>query len=360
MSNSKTLNIIIFGIGNVGSTLIHQINQAKPKLQAQQNLIINIPVVTNSKLAFFNEFGISNTWECDFDTFSVPYKIEEIIAFVNKCDLKNLVAIDATASKGFVENYIPLIQNGFHIISANKVANTLSYEFYNQLRLTLKKCNKSFLYETNVGAGLPIIETVKRLYDSGEQIQKIRGVFSGSLSYIFNEFSSNDVPFSKVLNQATTLGLTEPDAREDLSGNDVARKLLILARELNLKAEINDVSIESLVPKQLNGKTTLHQFKTRSKEFDAPFLEIKNKQKKGDVLRYVGELNVEKNTLEVKLVSEDKNSSIGQLKGANSVFEIYSDSYQESPLVIQGAGAGKDVTARGLFLDIIKLSNSLN
>ena len=284
----------------------------------------------------------------------------QIIRYIQKEELGNIIIVDATASRKFVKHYKSFFQQGYHIVTANKIANTLSLNYYNSLRTTILNNWTHFNYETNVGAGLPIIETVKRLYDSGEQIQKIRGVFSGSLSYIFNEFSSHDVPFSKVLNQATTLGLTEPDAREDLSGNDVARKLLILARELNLKAEINDVSIESLVPKQLNEKTTLHQFKTRSKEFDAPFLEIKNKQKKGDVLRYVGELNVEKNTLEVKLVSEDKNSSIGQLKGANSVFEIYSDSYQESPLVIQGAGAGKDVTARGLFSDIIKLSNSLN
>ncbi|TYA58007.1 homoserine dehydrogenase family protein [Formosa maritima] len=360
MSNSKTLHVVIFGIGNVGSTLINQIQAAKTQLQLQQQLNIQIPVVTNSKLAFYNEFGLANSWQCDFENASIPYKIEDILAFVKKHHFQNLVAIDATACKNFVQNYIPLIENGFHIVSANKVANTLSFEFYEQLRLTLKKHQKSFLYETNVGAGLPVIETIKRLYDSGEQIQRIRGVFSGSLSYIFNEFSSESVSFSDILKQASHLGLTEPDAREDLSGNDVARKLLILARELRIKTELHDVLVESLVPKKLNGKTTVHQFKSRSKELDLPFQKRKQNLLENQVLRYVGELDVVNKKLEVKLISEEKNSAIGQLKGADSVFEIYSESYQEFPLVIQGAGAGKSVTARGLFSDIVKLSNSLN
>lgn len=359
MSSHKTLNVVIFGIGNVGSTLIEQINAAQPKLNAQ-GLHLNIPVVTNSKLAFFKSSENKNIWECDFDTCSVPYNIQDIIDFVKSQNLDNLIAVDATASSELVKKYELLVKNGFHIVSANKIANTLSYEFYEALRSTLKEHNKTFLYETNVGAGLPVIDTIKRLYDSGEDIKKIKGVFSGSLSYIFNAFSDSDEPFSKILKQATALGLTEPDAREDLSGNDVARKLLILARELKLKTEISDVLVESLVPKQLNGKTTLGQFKSRAKELDSVFLDIKSKQSKNHVLRYVGELDVAKNTLEVKLVSESKNSAIGQLKGANSVFEIYSDSYNEFPLVIQGAGAGKSVTARGLLSDIIKLSNQVN
>jgi homoserine dehydrogenase len=360
MSSNKAIHIVLFGIGQVGSTLINQINEAKPRLQQHQNLQLRIPIIANSKLAFYDKEGISNSWETDFETFSVPYKIDEIIQFVKKQKFDNLIAIDATASAAFIKNYIPLIENGFNIVSANKVANSLDYEFYEVLRNTLKKYNKSFLYETNVGAGLPVIETVKNLYNSGEQIKKIRGVFSGSLSYIFNEFSDSDVSFSKVLNDASRLGLTEPDAREDLSGNDVARKLLILARELNIKVEFSDVSVESLVPKQLNGKTTLHQFNNRSKELDLPFQKLKQQLNENQVLRYVGELDVAKKTLEVKLISEEKNSTLGQLKGADSVFEIFTESYGENPLVIQGAGAGKEVTARGVLSDVIKISNALN
>lgn len=360
MSNNKTIHIVLFGIGQVGSTLINQINEARYRLQQHQNLQLRIPIIVNSKLAFYDKDGISNSWETDFEAFSVPYKIDEIIRFVKQQKFSNLIAIDTTASVDFTKNYIPLIENGFNIVSANKVANTLHYEFYETLRLTLKKYDKSFLYETNVGAGLPVIETVKSLYNSGEQVEKIRGVFSGSLSYIFNEFSESETSFSKVLSKASKLGLTEPDAREDLSGNDVARKLLILARELNIKTEFSDVFIESLVPKQLNGKTTLHQFNSRSKELDIPFQKLRKQLTKNQVLRYVGELDVAKKTLKVKLISEEKNSSLGQLKGADSVFEIFTESYGKTPLVIQGAGAGKQVTARGVLSDVVKLSNALN
>jgi homoserine dehydrogenase len=360
MSNSKKIHLVIFGIGNVGSTLIQQINDARSHLQHRQNVLVKIPIVTNSKLAFYNKNGISNSWESDFGRFSVPYKIDDIIHFVKKEQFENLIAIDATASPDFVKQYIPLIENGFHIVSANKIANTLSYEFYQTLRNTLVQHNKSFFYETNVGAGLPVIETIKNLYNSGERISKIRGVFSGSLSYIFNEFSESEKSFSKVLQDAENLGLTEPDAREDLSGKDVARKLLILARELNLKAEIQDVTIESLVPTQLNGKTSLHQFKTRSKELDLPFLNRRETLLKNKVLRYIGELDIVNQSMNVKLISEEKESPLGQLKGADSIFEIFTESYGEKPLVIQGAGAGKAVTARGLFSDVIKLSNSIN
>ena len=360
MSNSKHIHVVIFGIGNVGSTLIQQIIIAQSNLQLKHQLQIEIPIITNSKLAFYNENGIENSWLIDFEKFSEPYKIEDIIQFIKAKKFKNVIAIDATASVDFVQNYVPLIENGFHIVSANKVANTLSYDFYEALRQSLRKHNKSFLYETNVGAGLPIIETIKNLYNSGEHIAKIRGVFSGSLSYIFNEYSESDVSFSKVLSQASKLGLTEPDAREDLSGNDVARKLLILARELNLKTEFQQVKIESLVPKKLNGKTNVQQFNARVKELDLPFQKRKTALSKNQVLRYVGELDVVKQTLEVKLITEQKQSPIGQLKGADSIFEIFTESYGEKPFVIQGAGAGKAVTARGLFSDIIKLSNNLN
>ena len=252
MSNSKTIHIVLFGIGQVGSTLINQINETKSRLQQDQNLKLKIPIIANSKLAFYDKESVSNSWETDFESFSVPYKIEEIIRFAKHQNFENAIAIDATASSIFAQNYIALIEGGFNIVSANKVANTLSYDFYQTLRLVLKKYNKSFFYETNVGAGLPVIETIKNLHNSGDKIERIRGVFSGSLSYIFNQFSASKVPFSKILKDASKLGLTEPDAREDLSGNDVARKLLILARELNIKTEFQDVKIESLVPKQLN------------------------------------------------------------------------------------------------------------
>ena len=357
---NKTINIVLFGIGNVGSTLIKQVLSAEEQIYKNQKISIKIPVISNSRIAFFNNDGITNSWEADFEKFSVPYKVGDIINYVLEKKLENLIAVDATASSDFVQNYIPLIQSGFHIVSANKVANTLHSDFYENLRRELKKHNRFFLYETNVGAGLPVIDTIKNLYSSGEKISKIRDVFSGSLSYVFNVFSQEEVPFSKVLRKATDLGLTEPDAREDLSGNDVARKLLILAREIGLKKEFDDINIQSLVPKNLNGKTTLAQFQQRLHELDEPFFVLKKQNNGKKVLRYVGELDVVNEKLEVKLVAEERNTAIGQLQGADSVFEIYTESYGDLPMVIRGAGAGKEVTARGVLTDIIKLSAVLS
>jgi len=360
MSNSKNIHLVIFGIGKVGSTLINQINEVRNSIWESQRINLTIPIITNSRIAFFDHEGISNSWKTDFEQFSVPYKIEDIFRFVKSKEYDNLIAIDVTSSTDFVQYYIPLVQNGFHIVTANKIANTLHYEFYESLRQVLKNNNKSFLYETNVGAGLPIIETIQKFCDSGEKINRIRGVFSGSLSYIFNRFSEEQVSFSKSLNEASEFGLTEPDPREDLSGNDVARKLLILARELGIKKEIQDVNVENLIPHKLNGKTTLNQFKSKIHELNKSFEKRKSKLSDDKVLRYIGELDLNKNSLEVKLVEEQKESPVGQLKGADSIFEIYSESYKDSPLVIQGAGAGKNVTARGLLSDVIKVSKQLN
>jgi aspartokinase/homoserine dehydrogenase 1 len=355
----KIIHIVLFGIGNVGSTLINQINSAKDVLKKQKGIDLQIPVITNSKLIFTSEEGVGTTWESSFEKFSVPFKIEDIIAYVKEHKFENLIAVDATASADFVKNYIPLLENGFHIVSANKIANTLPFQDYQELRNTLTKYQKTFLYETNVGAGLPVIETIRNLHVSGEKINRIRGVFSGSLSYIFNSFSTEDKTFSSILNKASELGLTEPDAREDLSGKDVARKLLILARELDFQSNFEDVKIHSLIPKQLNAKTTALQFKSRVHELDGHFQTIKDEQSTDTVLRYVGELDTDTKELEVKLIYETKTSSIGQLKGADAIFEIFTESYGEHPLVIQGAGAGKNVTARGLLSDIVKVSCQL-
>jgi aspartokinase/homoserine dehydrogenase 1 len=349
-----TIHLAIFGIGNVGSTLINQILKQKRKIYEHQQLNIQIPVIANSTLAFFAN-DTTDEWEVNFEKFSEPYNIQDIIHHFKALGVERAIAIDATASTAFVENYVTLIENGFHIIAANKVANTLDYNFYKELRTVLKQNNKKFLYETNVGAGLPIVETIRNLHQSGEEIHKIKGVFSGSLSYIFNTYSEEELPFHKVLNNAVVLGLTEPDPRDDLSGKDVARKLLVLARELGLKTELSSVNITSLVPKKLNGSTTLSEFKQRAFELDDSIKLSTAKQNKDTVLRYIGELDVLKNTLDVKLVSVPRSSTLGQLKGTDNLIEIYTESYNEQPLVIQGAGAGKAVTARGVLSDILKL-----
>lgn len=287
---------------------------------------------------------------------AIPYSIEDIINYTKRQGLENLIAVDATASSKLVKSYTTLIENDFHIVSANKIANTLSFDFYKELREKLLAYDKHYLYETNVGAGLPIINTVRDLHFSGDKITKIKGVFSGSLSYIFNRFANEEVLFSDILKDAENLGYTEPDSREDLSGNDVARKLLVLAREIELNVEFSDININSLLLPDLNETHSKSEYATSKNLFDEPYRIAKITQIEGHVLRYIGELDVENNKLEVKLVSVPSNSPLGQLKGADSLIEIYSKSYGENPIVIQGAGAGKEVTARGVLTDILRLS----
>jgi aspartokinase/homoserine dehydrogenase 1 len=355
MSKIK-INIVLFGIGNVGSTLINQVLESQKFFLEKKNIELRFPIITNSTLAFFEKDGEINSWEANFSELAIPYTIEDIINYTKRQGLENLIAVDATASSKLVKSYATLIENDFHIVSANKIANTLSFDFYKTLREKLLTYDKHYLYETNVGAGLPIINTVRDLHFSGDTITKIKGVFSGSLSYIFNRFANEEVLFSDILRDAEKLGYTEPDSREDLSGNDVARKLLVLAREIELNAEFSDINITSLLLPNLNKTHSKSEYAIRKNLFDEPYRIAKITQTEGYVLRYIGELDVENNKLEVKLVSVPSNSPLGQLKGADSLIEIYSKSYGENPIVIQGAGAGKEVTARGVLTDILRLS----
>ncbi len=355
----KKINIVLFGVGNVGSSLINQILEARSKIFNSSQIEINIAVLVNSKIAFYNNGALNNSWEADFKTFGYPYKLSQILKHVKKEKLTNLIAVDATASEDFVKNYKELIRNGFHIVAANKTANTLSNDFYKELRHELKTYNKQFLYETNVGAGLPVIKTVQDLHLAGEEVTKIRGIFSGSLSYIFNTFSENGRLFSEVLDEARIKGLTEPDPRIDLSGKDVGRKLLILAREINMKKELSEVSIENLVPNHLNGKSSISHFIENQHDLDIGFEERRLKLRKNEVLRHIGELDVASGELEVKLVTEKRSSPFGSLQEADASFEIYTKSYGNRPIVIQGAGAGAAVTSRGVLSDLLKISEKL-
>ena len=357
---STTINIVVFGVGLVGGTLIDQIIKSKKNILKRKEINLNIFAICNSKKVFYSKNEISDTWKEDLKKTKINnYSINEIIAFTKEHHLENLIAVDNTASVDFIQNYIPLIENGFDLVSSNKIANTIDFSFYKKLRFKLKDSEKNYLYETNVGAGLPLVDTIKLLHHSGENITKIKGVFSGSLSYLFNNFSIRENSFSEILSEAVSKGFTEPDPREDLSGNDVARKLLILARELDLENEIDDVVIENLIPVNLRGGTP-SDFLMKLNELDAKYDEIKSNQTENHVLRYVGELSGDltktKGILKVQLVSVPQNSSLGQVQGSDSIFEIYTESYSERPLVIQGAGAGASVTARGVFGDILRLS----
>jgi aspartokinase/homoserine dehydrogenase 1 len=355
---SKKINIAVFGKGLVGGTLLDQVIHSKNDILDKNNIKLNVFAVADSQHVYLDKNGIANDWKTEFQNEKIAYTLQQIIDYAKAHHLENLIAVDTTASKDFIHNYIRLVSSGFDLVSANKIANTIEYSFYQELRTQLQKYQKNYLYETNVGAGLPLIDTIKLLHRSGEKIKKIRGVFSGSLSYLFNTFSVEEIPFSTVLQQASAKGFTEPDAREDLSGNDVARKLLILARELDLKHELSDITIQNLLPNDLQ-LISLEAFKERVAELDTTYKLIKANQEENHVLRYVGDLSTETGILEVKLISVPSNSALGQIKGSDSIFEIYTEAYDAQPLVIQGAGAGAAVTARGVFGDILRLTEKL-
>lgn len=353
---SAKVYLAIFGHGNVGGALIKQIQEQRAYLKLHQQLDIIVFAIANSKKLILSENGFDAEWRQLIANSNLESNVDAVIQFAQKNNFTSLIAIDNTASEEFVTHYKKLIQSGFDLVSSNKKANAQSYVFYDELRKTLQKNGKTYKYETNVGAGLPLVETLKLLYQTGDKITKIRGVFSGTLSYLFNRFSVDHQSFSQILNEAIAKGYTEPDPREDLNGNDVARKLLILARELGYKKEFEDITIQNLIPETLR-TGSISQFMAQLPQFDVDFQKQKEQQAEQHVLRYVGELETNGQnqvTLEVKLVSVNKNTPLGSLKGSDALFEIYTASYGDNPIVIQGAGAGAEVTARGVFGDVLK------
>ncbi|MBL7472435.1 bifunctional aspartate kinase/homoserine dehydrogenase I [Robertkochia sediminum] len=356
---SRVINIAVFGHGTVGGVLIDQILNSAKNIEKRKKVRLRIVAIANSRQVLLDPFGVGSDWRERLKESTVTSSVEGVVAFAEKHHLGNLIAVDNTASYVLPASYERLVAAGFDLVSSNKIANTLGYREYRSLRETLERNQKQYLYETNVGAGLPLIDTIRLLHLSGENITRIRGVFSGTLSYLFNRFSVEDLPFSVILKEALNQGYTEPDPREDLNGNDVGRKLLILARELELMNELDDVNVQSLVPETLEAMEPA-EFLTRLNEFDGYFQSLKDALEPGHVLRFIGDLHgdlqQDKGILDVSLVSVPRESALGQVRGADSIFEIYTESYGEHPIVIQGAGAGAAVTARGVFGDILKLS----
>jgi homoserine dehydrogenase len=355
------VNIILFGIGNVGSALINQVLESQQFFQEKRNIDLRFPIITNSTLAFFEKEGVKNVWEANFNQLAIPFTIADVIEFAKSHGLENVIAVDATASSELVKQYIPLIQNGFDIVAANQNANILHIEFYKEIRRNLKKYDKTFLYETNIVAGISALQIISNLYYSGEKITKIRGVFSDSLSYVFNRFSSEELSFSTILKDAEKTGLLKKDFREELSGIGVAKKLLVLARELDQNTDFLDIKISSLLSNHLEEPNLKSQFSYDSGVLDKYFETAKKTQIENKVLRYVGEISIPENKFEVKLSSEPIRSAIGQLKGFETAFEIYTQSRGDVPIVVRGDSSGKkaETIARGILIDILKVAEKI-
>jgi aspartokinase/homoserine dehydrogenase 1 len=352
----KTLHVFVLGKGTVGKTFIDQILATKSNLAQKRKLAVKIVGIANSTSYIFNTKGVNEHWEEELNNSQKVSDLDVILEQLSISNLENVVFVDNTANALIAEQYDKIVRKGFDIIASNKIANTLPYETYRSLRNDLKRNSRNFLYETNVGAGLPIIDTVKNLVNADEEIQAISGVFSGSLSYIFNTFSASDQPFSAILLAAKEQGFTEPDPREDLGGNDVARKLLILAREIGIEANLEDISVESLIPSSLADYATWEEFSENLDSLDQYYAGVRDALDAGDVLRYVGRLNAD-GKMKVSLEKIPSEEPLAQLKQADSLFEIFTDSYGDKPIIIQGAGAGAKVTARGVYSDLIRIGN---
>jgi homoserine O-acetyltransferase len=355
---TKVMHVFAYGKGNVGATFIDEILHTPKEVIENRRLQIKIIGVCDSKRYFINPEGLDTDWKNRLAEAKVYNSKNDIIKEINQLFLNNVVIADNTSSEEVSLLYTTFIKSGFDLVASNKKFNSSEYREYIGLRKLLKQKDRHFYYEANVGAGLPIINFLKSLYSSSDKVTKIRGVFSGSLSYIFNTFSEEQISFSDCVKQAKAKGFTEPDPREDLGGLDVARKLVILAREINYPADLMDVQLENLIPESLMGHSSYEDFMGQTPELNTYYQDIKSNLSEGHVLRYVAELNVPQGKMEVILERVPKATPLGQIKNADSLFEIYTESYGDQPVVIQGAGAGPKVTARAVYSDLLKIGHS--
>lgn len=358
LSGTKTLNIFMIGCGQIGSTLLDQIQAQSASLQQNQSLEIKLIGIANSKKSFFDKDGIDlKNWKETLEN-SEPSTTEEFVEKMIKLNLPNSIFIDSTGNEKITENYEKILGNSISIVTPNKKANSGDYKTYLKLKETAKKSNIKFLYETNVGAGLPIINTLHDLLYSGDKIIRIEAVLSGTLSYIFNSFTGEKA-FSEVVLETKQKGYTEPDPRDDLNGIDAARKILILAREIGLPLEMKDISVENLVPEDCRQTSSIEEFFSKLSTHNSDYSEKLAKAKtEGKRLCYIAK--IENGKASVKLETVDSAHPFSALSGSDNIVSFTSTRYLERPLVIKGPGAGAEVTAAGVFADVIRIANYLN
>lgn len=359
LSKATTINIFSAGAGLIGKTLFKQIHKAHQSVYSNKKLDLKLIGLANSKKMVFNAEGIALAeWSDELSNSESNSDIDGFIKQMIDLNLPNSVFIDNTANKDLPKQYLKILENNVSIVTPNKVASSSSFDYYQQLKEKAKSKNVHFLYETNVGAGLPIISTISQMTSSGDRIIKLEAVLSGSISYIFNTYDGS-LPFSEVVLQAKEKGYTEPDPRDDLSGLDVIRKITILARETGLNIETKDVSISPILNEACLNAASIENFFVELKKMDAYFEEkYKTAESKGKKLRFIAKM--EDNKCSVGIESVSSASSFYNLAGSDNMVVIFSQRYHERPLVVKGPGAGADVTAAGVFSEILQIGSQIS
>lgn len=357
LSEVKTVNLFLVGVGLIGGTLLRLIQRQAQKLYDDYQIELKLTGISNSKKFLIQEDGISmETWSEELSQSREKADIDRFIAEMNTLNLSNSIFIDCTASEEVSTAYDKVLESSVSIVTANKKANSGPLKTYEKLQALAFKNNVAYLYETNVGAGLPVVATLKEQMLTGDEILKIEGVLSGTLSYIFNSYDGT-VPFSEVVRTAKEKGYTEPDPREDLNGKDVGRKLLILTREAGLKLEFENIEVENLVPEKARKAPTVEEFfEELSKsdgEFKKRFDEAREQDKK---LCYIARYSQGQATVRLDAIGPEH--PFYSLSGSDNIISFQTRHYEDSPLVVKGPGAGAGVTASGIVADILRISSS--
>ena len=353
--NIKQLNLFVMGVGNVGGKFLNQINQQKKYLKENLKLNVRVIGISNSRTMAFDEDGIPlKNWE---SVLSNGEKADKAKFFetVNKLNYRNSIFVDNTASAEVSDTYSSYLGNSISVVTCNKIACSSNYSNYLNLKQLARTYNAPFLFETNDGAGLPIIDTLKHLIASGDKVQKIQAVLSGSLNFVFNNFNDKTT-FHDVVKQAQEEGYTEPDPKIDLSGIDVMRKILILARESGNQLEIDDIQNNPFLPQESLDTTNNEDFFATLTKNESSFQELYKKAVDQDSkLKYVAQF--EDGKASVGLQEIPKGHDFYNLEGSDNIVLFYTERYPNQPMIIKGAGAGADVTASGIFADIIRIGN---
>jgi aspartokinase/homoserine dehydrogenase 1 len=356
--SNQTISIGVIGSGLIGGTLLDQLKTQMETLKKEFKIDLRVRGILNSKAMVLSEKGRSlENWRDSMKKCGAPADLERFVGHVQADHFPHAAIVDCTASAELAAHYPRWLERGIHIITPNKKANTGTMEFYRMLRFISRDKNRHYLYETTVGAGLPIISTLRDLVQTGDEVFEIEGVLSGTVSYIFNTFDGTK-PFSEVVQDARRKGFTEPDPREDLSGADVGRKLVILAREIGLDLELEDVRVESLVPESLQGGS-VEEFLNRLPEHDPAMTDLFNRTRSRDeVIRYAGVVNP-KVGCAVQLKNYPRSHVFAGTSGCDNIVAFKTQRYHPQSLIVQGPGAGPDVTAAGVFADLLRLASYL-